>query len=125
MGSNQKESGSASRKALQNMQLSKRRVVEWKIYFDRARMYLGYINFVMLAYVFLNSIEMTEIRSVLDEYKLLIYPAVMIIFVLISLWLGFMDTKLGMRQEELRNYAASNPVMMEILDSVNELKSKL
>ncbi len=104
--------------------VNRKTFVEWKIYFDRTRMYLGYINFIMLAYVFLNSIEDVGLRSFLDEYKLIIYPFVMLLFILISLWLGRMDTKLGMRAEELRNYSASNPVMMEILDAVNELKQE-
>jgi len=101
-------------------------VVRWKIYFDRARMYIGYISFVMIAFVFLNSVQSELVRGILDEHRLWIYPAVVIVFVIISLpnnrLLGRLDSKLGMRKEELRNYATANPVTMEILESLREIK---
>lgn len=97
-------------------------VVRWKIYLDRARMYIGYISFVMIVFVFLNSFQSQEIRDFLDGNKLLIYPTIMVLFVVISLLLGRLDTKLGMRKEELRNHAAENPVTMEILNTLKEIK---
>jgi PII-like signaling protein len=36
-----------------------------------------------------------------------------------------MDTKLGFREEELRNLSKSNPVMMEMLNELKEIKNKL
>jgi PII-like signaling protein len=36
-----------------------------------------------------------------------------------------MDTKLGFREEELRNLSKSNPIMMEMLDELKEIKEKL
>ncbi len=105
--------------------LNQKSVVRWKIYLDRARMYIGYINFVMIAFVFLNSFKDEKIRSILDDHKLLVYPLIMIGFIGISLLLGRLDTKLGMRKEELRNHATSNPVTMEILSSLKEINEKL
>lgn len=102
--------------------LNQKSVVRWKIYLDRARMYIGYISFIMIVFVFLNSFENREIRNVLDENKLLVYPLIMFLFVVISLLLGRLDTKLGMRKEELRNHATENPVTMEILESLREIK---
>ena len=46
----------------------------------------------------------------------------MVAFVIVSLFLGRMDTKLGMRREEMRNQAAENPITMEILNSLREIK---
>ena len=102
--------------------VNQKSVVRWKIYIDRARMYIGYISFIMIAFVFLNSFKSEYIREFLDENKLIIYPAIMILFVVISLFLGRLDTKLGMRKEELRNMANENPVTMEILESLKEIK---
>lgn len=102
--------------------LNQKSVVRWKIYIDRARMYIGYISFIMIAFVFLNSFENQQIRDFLDNNKLLIYPLIMIVFILVSLILGRLDTKLGMRKEEMRNNATENPVTMEILNSLQEIK---
>ncbi len=105
--------------------VNKRAVVRWKIYLDRARMYLSYINFVMIAFVFLNAIKDQQVRDLLDQNKLLVYPAVMIIFIIVSLLLGRLDTWLGMRKEEMRNHATENPVTLEILTTLREIKARL
>ncbi len=102
--------------------LNKKTAVRWKIYLDRAKMYLSYINFVMIAFVFLNSINDEKIRQILDENRLIFYPIVMILFISISLVMGYFDTKLGLRKEEMRNNATENPITLEILKNLKELK---
>lgn len=102
--------------------VNQKSIVRWKIYIDRARMYIGYISFLMIGFVFLNSFQSEEIRSFLDQNKLVIYPLILILFLVISLILGRLDTKLGMRKEELRNQATENPVTMEILNSLKEIR---
>jgi hypothetical protein len=102
--------------------LNQKTVVRWKIYIDRARMYIGYISFIMIAFVFLNSFENQQIRDFLDNNKLLIYPLIMVVFIIVSLILGRLDTKLGMRKEEMRNNATENPITMEILQSLQQIK---
>jgi len=103
--------------------LNKRTAVRWKIYLDRAKMYLSYINFVMIAFVFLNSINDHRIRAILDENRLIFYPVVMALFIVVSLVLGYFDTKLGLRKEEMRNNAKENPIILEILDNLKDLKT--
>ena len=41
---------------------------------------------------------------------------------MLFLVLGYFDTRLGFRAEELRNLSKSNPIMEEILDSLEEIK---
>ena len=105
--------------------LNKRTLIRWKIYIDRARMYIGYISFIMIAFMFLNDFKDQTIRNFLDENKLITYPLMMVVFVLFSLVLGRLDTKLGLRKEEMRNAATENPVTMEILAHLKEIKEKV
>ena len=107
------------------IQMNKRTFIRWKIYIDRARMYIGYISFVMIAFMFLNDFKDETIRNFLDENKLITYPVMMVVFVLFSLVLGRLDTKLGLRKEEMRNAATENPVTMEILSDLKEIKASL
>ena len=51
------------------IQLNKKALVRWKIYIDRARMYIGYISFIMIAFMFLNDFENETIRGLLDDNK--------------------------------------------------------
>ena len=103
--------------------MNRRTFVRWKIYIDRARMYVGYISFVMIAFMFLNDFENENIRHLLDENKLITYPVVMILFVVFSLILGRLDTKLGLRREEMRNASSENPVMMEIMKKLQNIEA--
>lgn len=107
------------------IQLNKKTFIRWKIYIDRARMYIGYISFVMIAFMFLNDFKDETIRQFLDENKLITYPLMMVVFILFSLVLGRLDTKLGLRKEEMRNAATENPVTMEILENIKEIQAKL
>jgi len=109
---------------LLGIQINKKAFVRWKIYIDRARMYIGYISFVMIAFMFLNDFENESIRHFLDDNKIITYPLVMFLFVVFSLVLGRMDTKFGVRKEEMRNASSENPVLMEILEKVSKLESK-
>ncbi len=102
--------------------LNKKALVRWKIYIDRARMYIGYISFIMIAFMFLNDFKNETIRSFLDDNKLISYPAMMVVFLIFSLILGRLDTKFGFRKEEMRNASTENPVLMEILEKVNRIE---
>jgi len=104
--------------------VNKRAFVRWKIYIDRARMYIGYISFIMIAFMFLNDFDNETIRSFLDDNKFITYPVVMILFIVFSLILGRFDTKFGVRKEEMRNASNENPVLMEILEKVKNIESK-
>jgi len=52
-------------------------------------------------------------------------PIILVIFVIASLLLGYLDSRLGFREEEIRNHSKSNPVLMEIQKSLNELNDKV
>jgi len=110
---------------LHKTSLNKRSLIRWKIYFDRSRMYIGYIQFFLIGIVFLQSFKDEEWGELLFQYAIISIPVVLILFVALSLLLGYLDTKLGFREEELRNLSKSNPVMMEMLVSLKEIKEKL
>ena len=105
-----------------NPDQSRKRVVSLKIYFDRARMYLGYINFLMLNLVLINSYDEGAIGYYITNHKAIFIPALVVFYVLLLLFIGYLDTRLGLRQEEMRNNASVNPVMQDLLNSVKEIK---
>ncbi|MFV0592570.1 MAG: hypothetical protein ACK5M7_14380 [Draconibacterium sp.] len=107
------------------IKMDKRTFIRWKIYIDRARMYIGYISFVMIAFMFLNDLKDQSIRNFLDENKWVTYPVMMVAFIVFSLILGRIDTKLGLRKEEMRNAAVENPVTIEILENLKKINAKL
>ena len=107
-----------------NIKWNKRTLVRWKVYIDRARMYIGYINFFMIGFVFLKSYKDTSWGTYFFHHLYFTLPLLLVAFLLFSLILGYIDSKLGLREEEMRNSSTSNPVMMEILKTVKALEKQ-
>jgi len=105
--------------------LNKRSLIRWKIYFDRSRMYIGYIQFFLIGIVFLQSFKDKPWGELVFKYALISIPIALLLFVFLSLVLGYLDSKLGLREEELRNLSKSNPVMMDILNQLKEINEKI
>lgn len=104
---------------------SKRTLIRWKVYIDRARMYIGYIQFFMIGLVLLESYRDTKFGSLFFDNLLLSVPILFVIFIGFSLILGRLDTVYGLREEELRNSAESNPVMRDILAKLEKITQEL
>ena len=104
---------------------NKKTLIRWKIYIDRARMYIGYVQFLMIGFVFLEAFKDTSFGSIIFDNLLISVPLVFVVFIVLSLVVGRIDTILGLREEELRNSSSSNPVMREILTNVKEIRNEV
>ena len=107
------------------LSFNRRSLIRWKVYFDRSRMYIGYIQFFLIGIVFLQSYKDEAWGELIFKYAPITIPLALILFVIISLALGFLDSKLGLREEEMRNLSRSNPVMMEMLEQLKVLNAKI
>ncbi|MBV6646836.1 MAG: hypothetical protein KI790_15365 [Cyclobacteriaceae bacterium] len=110
---------------LKKVQVNRRSLIRWKVYVDRARMYIGYVQFLMIGFVFLRSFEDHPYGRLIFDYLFISVPVLFILFILFSLILGYIDSKLGFREEELRNYSASNPILREIQEDIKLLRKEL
>ena len=106
------------------IKVDKRAIIRWKIYVDRAKMYIGYINLVMMVVVFVNSIKDNKYGKILADNYVIAIPILIVLFIFLSMVLGFIDSRLGIRKEELRNLSMANPVQKEILDTLRFLKER-
>jgi uncharacterized protein YacL len=105
--------------------VNKKSIIRWKVYFDRSRMYIGYIQFFLIGIVFLQSFKDNPWGEFIFDYAIIAIPVALLLFIILSLVLGYLDSKLGLREEELRNLSSSNPVLMEIHSSLTEIKEEL
>jgi hypothetical protein len=117
---------------MSNIKFNKKSLIRWKVYIDRARMYIGYLQFFMIGFIFLERFYDKEIgdtgktvEEFVDDNIWYVMPALFIAFIVLSLILGFLDTRLGLREEELRNASTSNPVLREIQADLKEMKTEL
>lgn len=104
---------------------TKEKLITLKIYFDRARMYLGYINFFILNLVLVNSIDNPILSEFISNHKWILFPALLILYIVLLLFIGYLDTRLGLRQEELRNNAVVNPIMQDLMRTVYDIQEKV
>jgi len=104
---------------------NKKSFIRWKIYIDRARMYIGYIQFLMIGFVLLEAYKDSYLGQLIFDNILISAPILFLIFIGFALILGRLDTVMGLREEELRNSSSSNPVMREILTNMEEMKIEL
>ena len=107
------------------IRFDRKSLIRWKVYVDRARMYIGYAQFLMIGLVFLDRFKGTPTGDLIFEYSLISIPVLFFMFIIFSLILGFFDSKLGLREEEIRNHASSNPVLRDIQKDIREIKQKL
>lgn len=107
---------------MKHIKLNKRTLIRWKIYIDRARMYIGYVQFFMIGFVFFESFRDQPIGELIFNNLYVAVPMLFALFIVLSLIVGFLDTKAGLREEELRNLSSSNPVLREIHANMHEMK---
>lgn len=103
----------------------KKTLIRWKVYVDRARMYIGYVQFLMIVFVLLKSYKDSMVGRLIFDNMMIALPIIFIVFILLSLIVGRIDTLLGLREEEMRNASRSNPVTREIQKNLEEIKEEL
>ena len=104
---------------------NKKSLIRWKVYIDRSKMYMGYIQFLLIIFVTIESLGDNPVKEFVFNSPLVAVPVILVIFVLASLLIGYLDSRLGFREEEIRNHSKSNPVLMDIQKSLNELNDKI
>jgi len=94
----------------------KKLFARYKIYFDRARMYLSYVQ---SAAVVLTALKVFNIVP-----PLWAMPLLLIGFVVACLVVGWADMKMGIFKAEQQRVSEQNPMLAEILDRIKGLEGK-
>ena len=80
---------------------------------------------MVIIFVFIKSLGDNPVTEFVFNSPLIAVPIILVIFVLASLVIGYLDSRLGFREEEIRNHSKSNPVLMDIQKSLTELNAKV
>lgn len=105
--------------------LSYRRLMKWKIYLDRSKGYVGTVNMLLMGIVVLNTLP-GGAGEYLREHYLVAYPGVFFLTSLITIIIGVVDDRLGLRKEELKNMFKADPLhveMFKMLKRISDSKS--
>jgi hypothetical protein len=107
------------------IKLNKSTFIRWKIHFDRSRMYLGYLQFFMIGIVFFKAFKDKPVGALIFKYAFISIPILLLLFIFFSILLGYLESKLGLKEEEQKKLTSSNPVMIELLNDIKEIKNEL
>ena len=107
---------------LSNIKLNKPTLIRWKVYIDRARMYIGYIQFFMIGVVFMKAFRDEPFGQLIFQYIHISIPILFVLFIVGSIVIGYLDSRFGLREEELRNLSSSNPVLRDIQRELKEIR---
>lgn len=85
----------------------KKLLIRWKVYFDRARMYISYVQTLIVVLTFL------KVFGIVPP----VWAVIPLVLALISLCLlvGWVDMKLGIFDAEQQRISEQNPMLVEIL----------
>lgn len=93
----------------------KKTLVRWKIYTDRARWYMGYVQMLITLTILMQTSGI--------KVELWYLPVLFVVIACLFIIVGYIEVKLGTLKEEQKKYAEENPVIQEILREIKSLKT--
>src|SRR5574343_547688 len=101
-----------------------RRIVKWKIWLDRSRMYVGYLQFGATLYIVAKLIRNGPVKTWIFEHWYLSFPILFVVFIGACMVLGWIESLLKIRDLEQENYTQVNPEWKKMMDKIDELLKK-
>lgn len=92
------------------------RLVRVKIYFDRSRAYMSYIQLAMIGVVFVDAVPFLSEWA--NRAPVLTYGGFVMLTLVAAWFFGWLDTRLGVRRQEFLDNSEENPLLVEILNHV-------
>jgi hypothetical protein len=99
---------------MKRLKLNKRSLIKWKVYIDRSRMYIGYIQFFLIGIVFLKEYKDTSWGEKIFEYTWISVPISLILFIFLYLRLESFITTLFVIPFSFRAGASPAPTICDL-----------
>jgi len=100
-------------------------LVKLKVFFDRSRMYVSYIQFFMIGIMLLQSFKDTAFGVYVFAHAIWTMPLALIVMTLIALSIGFLDLHLGIFSAEQKRISERNPVLNELNKKLDSIIDKI
>ena len=99
-----------------------KRISKWKIWFDRARAYIGYVQFMLLAYIAIKSLNNSPLRTWVFDNWYFSFPLIFVVFFGGCMVLGFLESLVKIREHEQENYLVTNPEWQKMMKKLDNLE---
>jgi hypothetical protein len=97
------------------------KLLDYKIYISRATSYIAIVNTGMILMLFLSKLEDYGMDIELQNWGLPIY----IITLILCIFIGYLDVKLGLYKSEVGKSQQQNPQMLHIIEELKEIKDEI
>ena len=88
-------------------------------------MWLGYVNFMMIGWIFLKSLNNETVNTLLSHHTVLFSLVCVAGFLFGMVFVGWLDCKLGIRKAEVTNLSKQNPLFIEMYNRLQRIESHL
>ncbi len=102
----------------------RKRFTRYKVYFDRSRMYISYVQSFLLLLVLMEAYKETAFGIWFYDNKWITLPVFLVMFMGVSMLIGYLD-KRYIRPGEQDELIESNPPWTNMRDKINDLHDKL
>ncbi len=107
------------------MRITIRKIAKWKIYFDRARTYVSYVQFMGTAYIVLKLLHNSPLKTWIFDHWYVSFPVIFVVFFGACMVIGWLESLLKIREYEQENVSATNPEWTRLMNDIKEIKAKL
>jgi hypothetical protein len=97
------------------------KLLDYKIYISRATSYIAIVNTGMILMLFLSKLEDYGIDIELQNWGLPIY----IITLILCVFIGYLDVKLGLYKSEIGKSQQQNPQILHMMQELKDIKEEL
>jgi hypothetical protein len=101
-----------------------RRLVRYKVYIDRSRMYISYIQFLATIFIVVKLLKNGWLKTWIFDNWYLSFPLMFFAFIGGCLFLGYLESMLKIRDLEQENYSKANPEWERLMKKIDELLKK-
>lgn len=103
------------------MKLNRKTLVRWKIYWDRARTYISYVQFLGTVYIVLKLMQNSPLKTWIFNNWIIAFPLIFVVFIGACILLGYIEALFKIREYEQVNYAEANPEWVKLNKKIDKL----
>jgi hypothetical protein len=103
------------------MNFSMETIARWKIYIDRSRQYVSYVQFGATLYIVAKLLRPTPLKTWIFDHWYVSFPVLFVIFMGGCLVLGYIENRMRIRDYEQKNHAEANPAWKELIEKIDKI----
>jgi UDP-N-acetylmuramyl pentapeptide phosphotransferase/UDP-N-acetylglucosamine-1-phosphate transferase len=107
------------------MKITFRKIAKYKIWLDRSRQYIGYVQFALLFYIAIKEMNNSPFRTWMFNNWYITFPLVIFIVFFLCGLLGWVEDLLKIRKYEMENQLSINPEWQKLMNLFKEINDKL